>query len=43
MISNYLTKIGKVIAKAEKDRAGGLVDPNIGIKELPKFKNEEDE
>lgn len=37
MISNYFTKIGKVIAKVEKERQGGLVDPNMVITQPPKF------
>lgn len=37
MLSNYFTKIGKVIAKVEKERQGELVDPNKAITHPPKF------
>lgn len=42
IISNYYTKIGKVIAKIEKERQGELVDPNMAITKLPQFMKEED-
>jgi len=43
MINDYLTKIGKVIVKAKKDRDGELVDPNTVISQPPQFIKEENE
>ena len=42
-ISNYFTKVGKVIAKIEKERQGGLVDTNKTITPLPQFIKEDND
>lgn len=40
-ISAYLTKIGKVLAKVEKDRSGELTTPDKKITGYPKFNKED--
>lgn len=41
-VSGYLTKIGKVLAKIEKDRGGELTTPDKIITGYPKFNKEEE-
>ena len=42
-VSGYLTKIGKVLAKIEKDRDGELTTPDKKITEYPKFNKENED
>lgn len=42
-VSGYLTKIGKVLAKIEKDRGGELTTPDKIITGYPKFNKEEED
>ena len=42
-VSAYLTKIGKVLAKVEKDRSGELTTPDKKITGYPKFNKEDKE